>query len=384
MIFCLAWSNYLILNMANIKMNIYPERKADLIVKSSPAIDMKIIDFIRKMDLFENIYFIDYVDFKIKFKKIRLFTLKKLYKNFYKRFVDSINNKYDKVIIAGYWNDALYMLDALWRQGNRFDIDLAEEGELSYEKVSKLYQSYIGDSIKWKVFHEWSTIFMKKKFRDRLSGNLFLYSPNRQINNGIKPVCIPKLDQNNSIFEIYKGLYNILPEWKKIYYSKRKIIFFSDYWAPTFYGDSEKIAYELIDKILDCVNEKQLIIKAHPSCTKHRLEFAKEYEEESDIYVDRDIYIFESLFCGSCMDSKVLISRHSSALIHPISLFGKEPFIVLLFKLYPDYQNFGDKIADKFVETLRDLYSNPEKIYVPNTIMEFEMNLKELYSTLYR
>ena len=67
---------------------------------------------------------------------------------------------------------------------------------------------------------------------------------------------------------------------------------------------------------------------------------------------------------------------------HPVSIFGKEPYIFLLYKLYPWYKNFGDEVSDQYAESLRKLYSKQEKIFVPNTILEFEIKLKELYYSL--
>lgn len=385
MIFCYAWTNYLIINMVNVKTNIYPDERADLIIKSSPAIDANIVEIVKSMNVFENIYFVDYVAFRHKGVQ-GLLTLHKKYKGHYSRFVDSLDksHRYDKVLVAGYWNDVLYMLNALWKRGDRFKIDLVEEGELSYEELWKLFQPYIGESPRGKVFHQISTCRMKQKFNGRLTKKLFLYTPSRQDDKKIHALPMPKMEESNPVYAIYKKLYSSIPEWKKVYYTKRNTIFFSNYLLPQLYEESYNYAYTMIDTMLESMGDTKVIIKAHTSSTEHRLNFAKDYEEDKNVYVDRDVYIFEALFCDPEIENKILVAKHSAVLIHPVAMFGREPYVFLLYKLYPWYKNFGDKVADKYVEDLRNLYSRPERIYAPNTILEFKMNLMEIKQKLGR
>ncbi len=383
MIFCYAWTNYLLINMVNVKVNIYAEEKADLIIKSSPTIDSHIVEMIKSMNIFENIYFDDYVSFK-RTRVNGIFTLRKKYRGHYDRFVNSLDKAhvYSKVLVAGYWNDVLYMLNALWKRGDRFKIDLVEEGEINYEEPWKIFRPYIGESIRAKIFHNLNTYIMKCRFNRVLTRNIFLFTPNRQKDKRLKPLVMPQMELANPVYKIYNNLYKELPEWKKLFYEKRNTIFLGSYLAPQRLEDSYAYAYNMIDTILECMSDKRVIIKAHTSSTEHRLNFAQNYEESSNVYVDRDVYIFEALFCAPDIENKILIASHSSALNHPVAMFGKEPYIFVLYKLYPWYKNFGDNVGDRFVESLRNLYSKPEKIYVPNSILEFRMNLMEVKNKL--
>ena len=379
MIFCYAWTNYLIINMMNAKMNLYPEEKADLIIKSSPAVDMELVNYIKSLNIFEHIYFDDYVAFRPNKKKMSALELRNKYKCHYERFVDSIDTdvSYDKILVAGFWNDTLYMLKALMRKGHRFTIDLIEEGELSYEEAWKLFQPIIGSTRKLRLFHKLNTFFIKHKCKKLLSRKLLLYSPSRQEDPVFQCVQLPKMDGQNETTQLFKGIYEGFPTWKKLYYQNRDYIFFSNYLLPERFEESYRYAHSMIDTIIKVAGIQKMIIKAHTSSTKHRLEFASGYEKKG-AYVDRDVYIFEAFFCSPDIENKVLIAKNSSVLIHAVSLFEKEPYVVLLYKLYPWYKNFGDEIADQYVDSLKALYKNPDKIYVPNTMLEFEMQLKEI------
>lgn len=386
MIFCYAWSNLLLINMVNVKVNNYPDEKADLIIKSSPTIDMTLVKSIINMNVFENVYFDDYVSFRPKKKKMRWHELRKKYSKHYDRFISSLDceGKYDKVLVAGFWNDVLYMLKALMKKGNNFSVDFVEEGEISYEESWKLYRPYIGTSRGMQLFHKFSTWGVKRKCSKKLSRKMYLYSPERQNDKELLPVAMMKIVPTNPVYKLFNSLYNGLSESHRIYYSKRRAVFLSNFLMPNMYEDSYQYAYGLINAVIECVGDNNTIIKPHVSQTKHRLEFAKEYEAKSNVFVDRDVYIFESLFCDEKIDDKILIAKTSSILIHPVAMFGKEPYIFLLYKLYPWYKNYGDDVADEYAESLRNLYSNPEKINVPNSMLEFKMQLESVHLEISR
>lgn len=382
MIFCYAWTNLLIINMVNVKLNFYKNEKADLIIKSSKSIDENIVSLIEKSHIFENVFYDEYTSFRPKKKKKHFFEYRKKYADFYERFVLSIGavEKYDKVLIAGFWNDGLYMMNALWKHGNKFDIEFVEEGEMSYEEEKRLFRAFLGSNKTQRIFQFLNTFWIRKRFKRAFSKCIYLYSPERKETTKWTLMKIPAINENNEIMNIIRNLYEGLPDSQKIVYKKHDVIFIANSLDIAKYENSYNYAYGHIDTILDAIGSRNVLIKAHGSVTDSREKFALEYEKE--IFVDREVYIFECLFCNECMEDKILIGKNSALLMHPASMFGQEPYIILLYKLYPWYRNYGDEIVDEYVDSLRTVYKHPERIIVPRSVLEFKLRLKEIYGEL--
>ena len=60
------------------------------------------------------------------------------------------------------------------------------------------------------------------------------------------------------------------------------------------------------------------------------------------------------------------------------ALFNMEPYVILTYRLYPYYHQYGEDTLDGYVERLRKLYTNKEKIFVPNSELEVIKILKAL------
>ena len=53
------------------------------------------------------------------------------------------------------------------------------------------------------------------------------------------------------------------------------------------------------------------------------------------------------------------------------TIFGKEPYIVLTFRLFHQYHERGDENAERYAYDLKKMYTKSEKILIPNTVDEF-------------
>ena len=63
-------------------------------------------------------------------------------------------------------------------------------------------------------------------------------------------------------------------------------------------------------------------------------------------------------------------------------MFQKEPYIIFTYRLYDAYHQLGDELTDKFVSDMKEIYTHPERILIPNSLAEFEEILKEVDSCL--
>lgn len=150
-------------------------------------------------------------------------------------------------------------------------------------------------------------------------------------------------------------------------YEKRKTYFIAmgnTTWIP----DCEEQSLVLIEKLLESVNKYSVIIRTHPNNTKSREGFAKDYEETT--YVDRRNALLECIYPNVDIENKLIITYASSSAMYAKTMFDKEPYVILIFRLYHQYHEHGDKNAEKYAQDMKELFSDKSKVYIPNTIDE--------------
>lgn len=131
---------------------------------------------------------------------------------------------------------------------------------------------------------------------------------------------------------------------------------------------AEKKCLSVFEKILE---DEDFVIKRHPRNQKG---------------IATRFSAFHTIAPWECclseldnLDESVLISISSTALLTPKLLGGKEPYLIILTRLFTESMksrgNMEEAVIDKIAvlfEKTRQLYNNPNKIFMPESLDELE------------
>lgn len=345
-------STYQLINVLNLHWNRrfsnyeqIEDYSADLIMLNAYDNAKEIVDILKDNKLFENIILIDRVKIKGKFhlfKTIRdiIFPSKFLKRDYgikKEEFCD-----YD-VISTPKFNR---IIGALWQINKGAELQIHEDGLGTYiinfdnSLLSKTYKTL------YKIF-----------------------------NHGRNLNCIDKIYVNN--IDLYVGnKKSIVKEIPTLSdeYKEEVIRLFSKYAfinnCKNIYWLSQILSRDDINKDLDMLLEK--LIKY-----KNSVEYCPHPRNEIN-----NIYHFDESKKGQIWELRVLnmkdmnnvclISSHSTALLSPYMLYNMQPYLIFTFKMVnnsiiPDLDKF-----ELIVDRIKQLYKDPSKVMVPNTIEEFD------------
>lgn len=82
----------------------------------------------------------------------------------------------------------------------------------------------------------------------------------------------------------------------------------------------------------------------------------------------------------SSADTYILISYISTALATPKLMFDKEPYILLLYRLVESTVDVSS--VDNYYRELKKLYTNPERVFIPETEEELMRSICLINSEL--
>ena len=393
MIACYAWSNMMVLNAINIKENFYPDEEMDIFIRMTPGISRSLLGLIKSKDIFANIYYTNvpslHVYGKLKKKlKIDWIGYYRKYHRQYNRLLFNLigDKKYNMVLIAGFWNDSLYYVDYFYKNNPKLQIVLYDEGGASYDNPKRnLCRYYCNKNITpWRSRVKRFSVekIMEIKYKHLVQSCIYLYSPERyeKVDRKMKVKRIPHIDlDNEKIYDFFvKDMSNIY-EQDLLPYVKKDILFITmgnSKWIP----DCEGQLIPMISALVDNVNTNNVIIKTHPNNTSNRLQFAKQFEDI--VYVDRGNQLLEYIYPNIDIENKLLITYASSSAMYVKSMFNKEPYVILTYRLFHQYHERGDINAEKYYEDMKNLFDDKTKIYVPNTIDEYVENIREVVNKL--
>ena len=389
MVLFYAWTNVLLLNSVNAKVNFFGEEKADLLIRSNSTLSQNLLDTIKKNGFFRKIYFVDMPRINKKrgilgkIPKLRVLGIKKPMQQFYKRYImeNFTDEPYDKLITGGLWNDILYILPFLYQKNPGIEVEFLEEGERSYEGIKSLCVPVVTDNWKRKLVEYYNVGWDKRKYQKNIKNTIYLYRPERyEEDANLKLKKLPEIsrEQNNICFMLLDHISDKIDYSMLLRYIKRPVIYFGNYLVPEQEANYD-MAYRIIYMIIRKIGQGKLMIKPHTNVTDHRINFAKKYQGR--VYIDRNVYLFESMYTKMELEHKIFIAKHSTVLSYAKQLFDKEPYLFFTYRLFDYYHEHGDDISDRYVMSLKRLYRNPEKIIVPNSMLEFENKLREVYET---
>ncbi|NBI70635.1 hypothetical protein D3Z50_06105 [Clostridiaceae bacterium] len=210
------------------------------------------------------------------------------------------------------------------------------------------------------------TAFMLKitgrlRWLDRIH-NIYVLEPKllqSNFNKQIQLICLPA-------FLDSEGYLNILwPERRKdkigsVVYLQEPFVEDRNQKEVT----DEKNVVEICQAI---VGDSEFTIKLHPRTRNYRV---------NSKHIVKTSIPFECLLKPQELDDKIIISIMSTAAITPGLLYQRRPYIIFLYKLFPEIP-FDSKIQ-KFLDCLTGLPLYSEKVFIPHDINEMIHVLKEL------
>ncbi len=397
-----AFTQLNIIQCLNAKINYYHDEKAYLIIRVSPIISRAFLNGIRGSNVFDEVLFIDMPVINTKkiphgkIKGVRTFSKMKVLYKFYEGYLKECfsNEKCDRLIIGGGWNDAFFIAYYFAQNNTDLKILFVEEGDVVYAKSRRELYLLRPDMIGKKRVTQLVRKLAERKYvnqsRKHLGKEIYVSSVElygRKVpDKEAVPLGLPCIDlKNQEVYKVVRDIAenNVFEHEKKysvdlanlsIQYNRRKIIFLA-----TYVAENEQLG--LIDRMIKKVPEKYIIVKVHNSVTTHKKNFALEYcNTHKALYVDRNDYYFESLYTKVDFNNKILISSGSTLMEYTKQNWGQEPFLIFTHKIYDDYLHYGDvHDRENAVVYCKSIYSDPTKVMVPKSKIEFENMVEEAF-----
>ncbi len=122
---------------------------------------------------------------------------------------------------------------------------------------------------------------------------------------------------------------------------------------------------EMDDKILTLLAGygKDVLLRPHP---RQKNSF------QGDLFIDSHQDMWELVCADQITDSHVLVSVFSTAQITPKLLYNKEPYLILLYNLYPGLLPQMREEILGLIGQIRNVYTRPKKVFLPNTLEELK------------
>lgn len=371
--------------MINLKNSIYVNTPADIYIIDNGRTSADLVNSIYDRKIFDKIHYIRHYP-QSKTNNI----IQKLPKNLWKviTFISTIINyihyqyifhtenerTYDTFFLSGLWGDSGYFLAHYLKYNLTPVVYFVEEGVANY-KYTITELCYQLESLHPMACLLWKLTTGRDKASDirriiPLIKGVYLYNPNNYLPLKEKPLLKIPTISNKLTLEILSE--TISPEIYERYCNSDIIYFMQD---QTVDMSQYNILCQYLSEISWLTNLK-MIIKQHPSFTLDNKK-TKNISEIKNSKIDSDNYLLEGIYAKTNLDSKILITRDSSAVMYPRYMFAKEPFIILTYKLYPDYYSKHSKFLDNYAQNLIKSYMDKSKIYVPKSISDLKDFLRQ-------
>ena len=149
------------------------------------------------------------------------------------------------------------------------------------------------------------------------------------------------------------------------YYRNHKVLYLTQ---PSDGDVTYDEVHDLMVELLDPYSETCLL-RPHPRQTD---------VNSGSMEIDNHRAMWELVCAGQITDEHLLISHYSTSQILPKIIYNKEPVLVFCYKMAVSKSTSIDTTEmDDVVQRLREAYSDPSKIYVPETREEMVMVLQK-------
>ncbi len=376
MILFFAWTDIQIINCLNTKNSFFENECAELVIYKQERISKCLIQIVREKQIFSEIYEVESPQF-LKRDRDNMIKSIIIHIEFKKYFLDNVkcfvkNKKYDVLLVATFWSETLNLYRYLRKFNSDIDIEIIEEGMANYngpkDWIYRAAPSSFTKALLRDIFYCGGS---GKSARERVHC-FYLYRPELSwMHKNIKTKRLPLIcKKSNDV------CYEVMDEWQKSIdsslYKNNKFIFITD--APDLKNRSyEKMLSCILKSIPDKV-KRSSVVKLHPLCVQQGKSKMMLYENR--IKIDNRGLEIENILFHYNIDDKVLIVNQSSALLYLKCMLDKEPYVIFTYRIRPYCE---ERLIDKFdffSERLRGIFSNPDKIIIPNTLKEFQAAIK--------
>ncbi|MCK9479562.1 MAG: alpha-2,8-polysialyltransferase family protein [Firmicutes bacterium] len=342
----------MLITVINIRQNIYPRERADLLLGNATNYD-KIIDKIKRSNIFDNVYTIEEYGKNKEFRKLKDIKKKHISKN-PKQFINlpDFVNKYDLLFIGvdDEFHKLLYY--ALIKKGMSPKVHIYYEGATTYvldvkERTSK-------DKLRHKYYGNKN--FFNNVERILLYQTSLYKAPQYHFNLQ----SIPKLcDSGKKTLKSLNNIFDCEP------LPKEKYLFFEE----AFYHDRIVCNdMELFEEFAKRVGKDSVIVKLHPRTNVDR------FSHRGYKVMRNSKFPFEISILNENVKDHVFVSITSSAALNSKLVLNKEINIIFLKKMFNGRTLLTSRDnSQAFFESLAD-YINKEnkRLFVPNNLEELD------------
>lgn len=196
---------------------------------------------------------------------------------------------------------------------------------------------------------------------------LYLYEPSLAINTLYPSVAIKSLNKitNTDMKNLLNEVFTF--QSRDLELLENRYIFFD---SPFQSDEVNKEQLEIIDFFMKRL-EDSFCVKLHPSTLLN--------DEEYKGHVSTVRISMEMLCLNANVSDNVFISVLSTVGIAPKLMFDQEPVVIFLYKIISlgKLKHIGNDFF-MFIEAFKDTYTNPDRIFIPESMQELEEILKSL------
>lgn len=342
-----CWTPYQVLNAMNFVLSDVEGAKgnADIYIYHDFSASEKLSEALKNSGIFNNVYDVEVYDKRrkiwySKFAKIkRLLMPYSTIKHFLKADIDVRKQGYKTLIIAGNNLFSINMYNAI----KGLQVYFIDDGN----------GTYIGD------MRERDITLIYKIFNIIFNRGPMSYDVKKlYVNN--KDACrsticknmiqLPRLSADSEVLERAKKVFGYIPNTT---FKDNKYIYLTQPLYETAIGDR---APEIEKTFLSAIKDN-VLVRIHPR---------QNAEDYAEYKCDEAKNLWEIECLSQINDNHVLIGGFSTAQFVPKLLFDCEPKLIFTYKLYGCVM----PSVDEMIKIIKDVYRNPERIYVPETIEE--------------
>ena len=246
-----------------------------------------------------------------------------------------------------------YVQFAHFRRGIKTELILFEEGNSAYMDAAVLRENSVEKALRRLLYGKKAEGVPLLLYSPELFFGMKNQYPNQVLSITVSEKTVERLRQ------IFGGAVG-LPDNSAVIIDTHK--------SAIFDSDNKKKLEDYYLTIAETLRGG-VFLKKHP----------REYEDAFEIgkTIDNDNPL-EVLYLGESAGTLILISFLSTALATPKLMFGREPYILLLYKLVDS--SVDDVRIEEYYDKLRELYSDPERIMIPETKEELMQDIDKINS----
>ncbi len=368
-----GWTDHLLLNLLNTKLNVFPHEDADLFVLKLDRVSQKLLKEIEKTGAFRHIFFLYKPPFhkekgplSIGEKMTRLFSGERYYHSYQEQLRRQCGTASYRMLLSGaFWSETLFLFRYFRHYNPKIKISMVEEGTTNYSAPDGWQFHCLPTGRRMEKLMR-LVYFLLTWSRARKSvEKIYLYPIEilmRQCDLSVPAEEIPEINGDNPICQRILQTVDVPPDLEP--YRQHSVFFIGGALAPG-YQDRFDETNHFLELMLNILGPADLAIKTHPSSGGELL--AKGLEDRA--FVDRSGGSINSILVNLELEKKLLITRNSSVPFSIKAQTGAEPYIIFIHRLYAFYGKHGDPVTDEATQRLAQVCAKG-KVFIPDTIEE--------------